>query len=128
MKNFSLKTVLILFLLNSCAPYDYSSNNNNKPKGRYYDKYLGFTENQLTDERGIPSQKYVRDDGTFILEFLQTGIIDGGSSIASTDIFGNTHISGGGVNSFSCKSTFFFNTEKIVYDHRFEGINCKLPW
>ena len=115
-------------MLSSCAPYDYSNNNSNKPKGRYLDKYLGFTENQLTDKMGIPSRKYIRDGGTYILEFLDTGIIDGGSSIATNDIFGNTHISGGGVNSFSCKFTFYLDTKKVVYDHRFEGINCDLPW
>ena len=37
MKNFSLKTILIIFMLSSCAPYDYSNNNSYKPKGRYYD-------------------------------------------------------------------------------------------
>jgi hypothetical protein len=87
-------------------------------------KFIGFTEDQIIERWGIPNKKYQMQNGNYLLEFLVSGYTEGGAATASTDIFGNVHILGGGGNSWSCKTTLFLDSKNIVYDFKFEGVNC----
>lgn len=114
-----IKILFFLFFLSNCAQQDFSENNR-----RVLNRFIGYTENQLLDRLGPPTQVYKKDDGGKIMSWVFSGVVP--QSSTEYNPFTGRWSNVGGTASYSCGMVFYLDSKKIVTSANPTGqANCK---
>jgi hypothetical protein len=110
--------VFVFLTLVSCAQ-DYTASNR-----QVLNRFIGYSENQLLDKFGPPTQVYKKDDGGKIMSWVFSGIAPSNST--EYNAFTGKWSNVGGSASYSCGMNFYLDKNKTVTSASPTGqSNCK---
>jgi hypothetical protein len=98
--------IFFLFILNSCV------RDNSAGNQQVINRFIGYSENQLLDRFGPPTQVYKKDDGGKIMSWVFSGIAPSNST--EYNAFTGRWSNVGGSASYSCGFNFYLDKNKIV--------------